>query len=68
MKKPKHFGYAETKEAAKELRREIQKIIGEGRKAHYMKLPPSFSKGKYKYWVWCDGLDNETILKEIKES
>ncbi len=45
------IGIAYNKEVAKLLRREIQKNLHDGRKAHYLNIPNS-----KKYWVWISKL------------
>jgi hypothetical protein len=52
MSKPSNsVGVAYNKEAAKELRKEIQNSLHDGRKAHYLKMP-----GIDRYWVWIGKL------------
>lgn len=53
MSKPdsNSVGVAYSKEAAKQLRAEIQKSLQDGRKAHYMKIPNIVFD---RYWVWID--------------
>ena len=49
-------GIAYTKDAAKLMRKEIQKITG--RKGHYLKMPNSTN-----YWVWVEAKDTSQVKK-----
>ena len=58
MKKPTSYGFAENKEAAKELRRELNKLPN--RKGHYTKLVNSEG-----YHVWTEITDWEAEKKRV---